>query len=177
MSVKFHPQERATGSQGRRGCGLLRVFIVQNGHKACWLLLQSKQLPFQMEGANKQSLTKVLCFWDNWEAHTRDTERLVVMLLGYAELWHTCAWQRGSGCSSIHISLFFPFLGWAVCQGMGKLVDQLRRKPHRRLENWVGRRSWSREQMLQKQDHRAHESAAQSLDISNWVGEAECSCS
>lgn len=72
-----------------------------------------------MEGLNKQSLTKVLCFWDNWEAHARDTKRLVVVLPGYAELWHApCLigepWLQQHPCFIV-----FLFLGCAVCQWMG----------------------------------------------------------
>lgn len=71
-------------------------------------------------GANKQPLTKALCFWDNWEAHTKDTQGLIAVLLGYAELQHTpCPTEKPwLQQSSYFIVLFFfpedavPVDGW-----------------------------------------------------------------
>lgn len=119
-----HPRSTAEHHwEGRRGHGLLRAHAALQAQ----LLLacspgETASVPDG--GANKQSLTKALCFWDNWEVHTRDTRGLMVTLLGYAELRHTSCLTEEPWLQqhSYFIGFLSLFSGCAACwcMGMGK---------------------------------------------------------
>lgn len=98
-------QQSITGRAG--GDMAFCVLMLHCKHNSCWLVLQGKQLLFQMEGLIN-NLWQKRCASETTGKYTPGTHEG-----SWSRCWATQssgtlpAWQRSPGCSNIHISLVF----------------------------------------------------------------------